>query len=200
MKNMFGKCMKKQKQLDQKIINMKVITLVFITYLLASCSFMNSQNIDIEKDKLCFDEKLTLLVLQENNLNREYFLKIESDEIIEYSIIYLGNIVNKENDTLRFVNLVRYSGYQEGARRGNGSFLIYDSNYKEIGRYYVGGASDVPDKVEGDSLYFNSSVQNEDCDQITAVGFKDSIPSEIFIGCTKEGEKSTGDIYSFSKK
>lgn len=151
---------------------------------------MNSGNKQSEDE---FDEKVNKLVLSENKKGEEYFFKVPSSKgILEYKVTYLGNIKTLQGDYLKFLNNVVFAGLYEDSKRASCTVNIYDTNNKKIGYYYVGGLIDAPQRVEGTNLVFN--YNNDRCNQTTSINFKDSIPHQIFISCTKEG----GDLYTFS--
>lgn len=138
-----------------------------------------------------FAEKVNKLVLSENKIGEEYFFKkISSKEILEYKIKYLGSIKTLEGDSLRFLINTVFTGLYEDSKRASCTVNIYGNKNKKIGYYYVGGDIGAPQKVEGSNLIF--SYNNDKCNQVTSINFKDSIPRQIFVSCTKEG----GDFYT----
>jgi hypothetical protein len=114
--------------------------------------------------------------------------------VLEYSTIYLGNIINSKNDTLKFITTNVFNGNYEGSKSGDGIISIYSSKNQRIGYYYIGGAIKKPFKILNNSLYLPS--QDSTCNQATTLIFKDSIPNKIFINCTEKG----GDLYNFEEK
>lgn len=144
----------------------------------------------IESDD--YYEKCRKLVLTENKIGQEYFFKLTQKEVDEFEITYIGSLKTAKGDTLKFINYINYFGLYEDSKRANGAVFIYDTQNKRIGLYHLGGAYDVPTKIEGSNLIF--SYENENCNQTTSISFLDSIPQKIFINCTKNG----GDFYSLT--
>lgn len=147
-------------------------------------------------DKIDYNERCRLLVLEENNPNQNYLFSKKGNQIDEQEIKYLGTVINNKNDTLKIVNYVSYTGLYDDAKRGSGELYIYNKKNEQIGFYYLGSATAVPNKIENNK--FLVFEYNNFCNQTTRISLKDSIPKNIFIQCTKEG----GDLYTFkaSKK
>lgn len=165
------------------------IPMLIIIILLLGCD--SSEQKEKEKD---FLYKTQDLVLSENKVNQEYFFKIMlKNKVAEYSTIYLGNIINNQNDTLKFVTTNIYSGNYEDSKGGDAIISIYNSKNQRKGYYYIGGAIKKPLKIIKNNLYL--PIQDTTCNQTTTLNFSNSIPNEIFINCT---EKS-GDLYKFEK-
>jgi len=164
-----------------------IITLFIIAILLLGCN--NSKKELKEKD---FLQKTQELVLSENKVDQEFFFKIMlKNEVVEYSTTYLGNIINSQNDTLKFVTTNIFSGNFDYSKGGDAIICIYNFKNQKIGYYYIGGAIKKPFKIVENNLYL--PIQDTTCNQTTTLSFKDSIPKEIFINCTEKG----GNIYKF---
>ncbi|MBX2925911.1 MAG: hypothetical protein KF746_27190 [Chitinophagaceae bacterium] len=171
---------------------MKSIIFILSIVLMVFAGCVNKSEMQKEVD---LDEKINKLVLSENKIGEEYFFKAPTSKgILEYEVTYLGSISTSKGDSLKFLNNVVFTGLYEDSKRASCTVNIYDTNNKKIGYYYVGGLIDAPQRVEGANLVF--SYNNGRCNQTTAVNFKDSIPHQIFVSCTKEG----GDVYTFSKE
>ena len=168
----------------------RIASIQFLLLVLISCDIRQRIDRPIENDD--FYEKCRKIVLSENKIHQEYFFKVAKNEINEFKLTYLGNIKTAEGDTLRFINAINYFGIYEDSKRANSKVFIYNTQNKRIGFYHLGGALDVPTKIEGSDLIF--SYENESCNQTTAISFLDSIPSQIFINCTEKG----GDLYTFT--
>lgn len=142
-----------------------------------------------------FEEKINELVLSENQVNQKYFFKIvHSNQVLEYQITYLGAVKTNKGRELKILNNVVYTGLYEETKRASATVIIYDAENRKLGFYYLGGAMDVPTKLDQGKLVFDYG--NERCDLSTSVSLKDSIPHQIFIACTKDG----GDVYLFSQE
>lgn len=168
----------------KSVVFLSIITLIFVT----GC--ISKKHKEKEDD---FESKINKLVLSENKIGQDFFFKAPvSKGVLEYKITYLGTITTSRGENLLFLNNVVFSGLSEDSKRASCTVNIYDSNKEKIGYYYVGGVIDAPQRVEGSGLVFN--YNNERCNQSTVINFKDSIPHQIFVSCTKDG----GDLYTFS--
>lgn len=170
----------------KSLVFISIISMLFVT----SC--VNQKHKGNEED---FEGKINKLVLGENKVGQDFFFKAPvSKGVLEYKVTYLGKIKNSRRGDLLFLNNVVFTGLNEDSKRASCTVNIYDGNKNIIGYYYVGGVIDAPQKVEGSDLVFY--YNNERCNQSTLINFKDSIPRQIFISCTKEG----GDVYTFAKE
>jgi|GEM_PF-1413673 len=143
-------------------------------------------------DESDYYEKCRKFILTEGRLGQDYYFSIEGRDLKAIKISYLGDIVTSKSDTLRVLNSINYWGASVGSMHATGRVFIYNSQNKRLGQYYVGGAIDLPSKVDNGSLVF--SYANDRCDQTTFVSLRDSIPKQIFVSCTNHG----GDIYTFT--
>lgn len=166
----------------------------FILFVFIGCDNGKSPEKLIKKplEKDDYYEKCRKLVLTENKIGLDYFFKLPKKEVDEFTITYLGTLKTAKGDTLKFINYIYFFGLYEDSKKANSSVFIYDAQNKRIGLYHLGGALDVPTKIEGSYLIF--SYDNENCNQTTAISFLDSIPQKIFINCTK----NVGDLYSLT--
>lgn len=178
--------MPRMKRALKNILSVEVLLLALI-----SCDNMQPNVKPVNKDD--YYEKCRKLVVSENIIGQEFIFNKSGKTIDKLNILYLGIIKTAQGDTLKFLNSVNYCGQYEDARKAKGAVFIYDNQNQKIGAYYLGGALDVPQKIEGTNLIF--SYNGESCSQTTIINFKDSIPQQIFINCTDKG----GDLYSFSK-
>jgi hypothetical protein len=171
--------------LKNSIINL------LLTCMLVSCDSQKpAANMKIEN----YYEKCRSLVLSENKPYEEYVFKVMKKEIIELHATYLGSIKTVKGDTLKFLNSINYFGLYEDSKRANGAVILYNEDDRFLGMYQVGNANSVAAKIEGTNLVFD--YNNGNCNQITLISFKDSIPKQIFVNCTKEG----GDLYTFTQE
>jgi hypothetical protein len=139
-----------------------------------------------------FYEKCRQLVLSENTIEQKYIFTIQKEELDELHVTYLGYIITKNKDTLKIVNSINYVGLYKESPRAHGAFFLYQKN-RLLGKFYVGGALEVPSRIEQNNLVFD--YHNEWCNQKTVIDLSDSIPTQLFINCTETG----GDLYNFSK-
>lgn len=169
----------------------KTVYIFYVTcFFLISCQ---EKKHVVKKDD--FPGKINKLVLSENKVDQEFYFKHPylNGSTIEYIIVYLGDIKTSDGKQLKFLKKVVLTGPYEDSKRGGCTVDIYDDSNEKIGHYYVGGIGDGPQKIENDNLVF--SYNNDRCDQTTKISFKDSIPGQIFISCTKGG----GDVFTFSR-
>jgi hypothetical protein len=167
---------------------MKTTTIILLIFFL----FLGCNNPNKKLIKKDFLDKIQELVLSENKIDQEYFFKVMlKNKVLEYRITYIGNVINTQKDSLKFVTTNIYSGNYEDSKGGDAIIWIYNSNNQKMGYYYIGGAIKTPLKIIKNNLFL--PIQNTNCNQTTTISFKDSIPKEIFINCTEKG----GDLYNF---
>ncbi|PZP50004.1 MAG: hypothetical protein DI598_06605 [Pseudopedobacter saltans] len=163
--------------------------LLFLFLLLVGCINKSKTSVsDID-----YYERCRKLVLEENEIGRKFLFSRMVDGIDEVHVTFLGVINIKRIGNVKVLNVVNYSGQNEGSRRGNGKMFLYNSENKELGLYYLGGASDVPTRLDNKNIIFD---KRDNCNETTVVNFSDSIPRNIFVKCTSSG----GDFYSFTVK
>ncbi|VXC03096.1 conserved hypothetical protein [Flavobacterium sp. 9AF] len=168
----------------------KLIILTFILFIV-SCS--KKKDTVAKKD---FLEKIQELVLSEDKIGQEYLFRILlENQFIEYKISYIGQIENNQKGKIKFLFLTTFSGLNEDSKRANSRLIIYkSSNNDKIGYYYLGGIYKDSIEISDNTLILPKSGEN--CNLTTEISFKDSIPDEIFINCTKSG----GDFYKFERE
>lgn len=154
--------------------------------------FIISCNNNIKKEKKISD-KILELILSEKKIGNKY--KISNNKpksILEYSIIYLGDL-NVKNNKISFLLLSIHSG-SYSPHQSNYLYL-YDNNQNKIGNYYI---SSYEPNIINDSVIFVESPNI--CKLKTSISFKDSIPNSIFIKCNLVNNKILGDIYNFENE
>ncbi len=138
------------------------------------------------------DEKIRLDVLEKNNIGKTFVYGSWNEKGgDETHLTYLG-IVTNGNIAYKLMTSCWIWGH---SKRATNRILIYDSNNKYLGNYYLTMRCDLPKKIKNNMLIFDRS-QCEDCDDIqSAVDFSNGIPESFFINCIK----NSGDVYSFDK-
>jgi len=111
----------------------------------------------------------------------------------ETHLKYLGVIKTEKED----FKIMTSSWYWGLSKRATSRILVFTSDNKYLGNYYVGMTYDLPEKIENNQIVFLHSECNK-CDKnvITRLAFEDRIPEEFFLEC-KDGY---GDFYSFAKE
>lgn len=168
------------------INNMKIYYYYYMFLFIAvGCSELSKKK---KEEPNTLIEKLQIIALEEKKIDQGYEFKIaNSHETLEYSISYLGALNNSGYKLI-------YTGILSGNKDSphfNAYISIYSRGLKNIGSYYI-GSNDKPE-LSNDSLVIRGIG---DCNQVTKIGLKDSIPKQIFINCTDKG----GDLYSFTNK
>jgi hypothetical protein len=173
-------------------MKIRYLTMTFVCFFL-SCKQPPSG----EQESKDFSSKLEDLVFEEKNSGTEFFLKIlEKKGVLEYKITYLGNIKNSEGHNLDFLYSTVYTGNYEDSKRAGSIIVLYLDN-KRYGAYQLGGGFNKnPTILENEMVI---GYNDSDCDQITHINFKDSIPKEIFVHCKEENGQMFGDIFNFSE-
>ncbi|MDR2919646.1 MAG: hypothetical protein LBV72_09830 [Tannerella sp.] len=164
----------------------KFVYLFYLSlYVLSACSNATSKNSD-------YESKIETLVLSENNQGVEYIFSVDDENnVLEYSITYLGKFKTSKNKVL-------YAEILNGNKispRLNTYLVIYDEQNNRLGKY--GSVTPKPE-VDGDNLLFKEKYG--DCNQPTTIDFKMNIPEQIFINCQEENGQMFGSSYSFSKE
>lgn len=153
----------------------------------------NTNNSTVIVEANNFFKKTQIITLSENNINIDYFFKINfHNKVVEHKHCFLGVIIQSNGKILKVLNSVTYSGFNEDSKRASSSVSIFNENNIFIGMYEVGAIWSLPKKIEGDNIIFE--YNDENCNQVSEINLRDSIPQRVFIPCTKEG----GDIYIFS--
>lgn len=167
------------------ISKMKIYYYYMLIFIAVGCSELSKQK-KVESNTLI--EKLQIIALEENKIDKGYEFKIaNSQETLEYSITYLGDLNNLGYKLI-------YTGILSGKKDSphfNAYISIYSQSLKNIGSYYI-GSNDKPE-LSNDSLVIRGVGY---CNQVTKISLKDSIPKQIFINCTEKG----GDIYIFTNE
>ncbi|MDY8137077.1 hypothetical protein U0D62_15775 [Aquimarina sp. 2201CG5-10] len=154
-----------------------------------------SKNIKTKKD---FGSSLEELVLSEGKIGQTYFLKEPVDKgVLERKITYIGE-TQSSSAQFKILYSIIYSGLYDDSKRANSSIIFYSKEGRELGQFFISGVYNSVPTVDGSKLLIRNEVNN--CNQITKINLKDSIPNEIFIHCKEENEKMLGDIYSFEKR
>lgn len=173
---------------------MKTIFFMGILFCFTGCNFLRD---DKQKQK-GLDEKLEELVLDEGKTGVEFFTKIGlAKEVLEYRMTYLGSIESTGKVKLKFISSTVYSGFYEDSKKANSIIVIYQDQ-KRLGYYYVGGGFNKTPIIFKDEIII--TYDDDNCDQVTHISFKDSIPNKIFIHCKKEKGQMFGDVYNFEKE
>ncbi len=138
--------------------------------------------------------KLHKLVLQKGIVDSEFiFGKWDGEkDKTETHIKYLGQFTTKSGKVFKIINSFWIWGL---SGRGTTRILIFDSENKYIGEYYIGGADELPEKLFDGKLIFNNK-NRKDCDKRvkTTVNLTNGLPKHFFLKCKGD----IGDIYSFT--
>lgn len=106
-------------------------------------------------------------------------------------IRYLGS---KKSDNGNEFKVLTWSRVWGPDKHTTGVIYVYNKKNIYVGRYILGDAWDLPNKVEKNSLIFNKKKKGCDPGAVTRIDFSEGHPKEIFLKCKGE----YGDIYSFS--
>lgn len=169
--------------------------IVFFTAVLLYCNSCNQSQKEKPKD---FSVRIEELIIDENKIGQEYFLKQSlAKGILEYKITYLGNVSCSKEGNLDFVYRTTYSGLYDDSKRANSIIVIY-KNKLRFGHYYLGGGFEIIPVILNNEL--TTKYNDEFCNLTTHINFEDSIPQKIFIHCKDENGNLFGDIYKFERE
>lgn len=167
------------------------------TFLFSLLFILNSCKKNKIQAKQDFATELKQLVLKQHERGQEYFIKVKKPKcVLEYEVAYIGDAYSKRDGLIKFVVFTVLSGNDEGSKRANSYVYLYGNDCALLGSYYVGGKFDVLPSIANDTFIFTAKSRH--CDRTTLIGFKDSIPQEIFLNCDEENGKILGDIYDFN--
>jgi hypothetical protein len=141
----------------------------------------------------CQDLKKSVLI--KNQINKEFFFDSTNTSIGQnlLYITYLGVIKDNSEEKFKIVIWRRIWGVNSHT---NGIIYIYDTNNNYLGKYMLGAASDLPNRIRNNKLFFkNTSNQNCKKSITTKISFSNGIPAQIFLRC----KGKNGDVYVFEK-
>lgn len=133
-----------------------------------------------------FAERCRLLALQDGEPGQRYTMHRDESDMNSVQLHYLGNVTTKGDSVLKFIAQVRRFGMTKDNIRTTATLHLYNAQNYPIGYYKLGGSDDVPRRLAGNSIIFDYT--NGACNQTTPINFADSIPSTLYIGCTKQGD------------
>lgn len=133
-------------------------------------------------------------VLYKNKVDTTFsFNKTSFSSILEYKLTYIGEIINNQNEHLKFLFVETYTGINKDSKRCKSTVVIYKDEVR-YGEYYIGGKyENIPFiKEESVVIIANTRKYNHIC-------FNKEIPLEIFIVYDEKGDKVYGDIYTLER-
>ncbi len=143
---------------------------------------------------LSYLEECEQFVLEQDKVGEEFVFKPDASKIPEYRFTYLGSVPTKNEGNVKILSLAILTGIYEDNKRGNGVVILFNNDNRFLGAYVLGDISSLLTKILGNELMF--SYNDASCDQETAISFYDSIPKQIFVGCSNFDGTILGDLYS----
>lgn len=143
--------------------------------------------------KLSYLEECEQFVLRQDKVEQEFVFKPDASMVPEYRFTYLGSVSTKNEGKIKILSLAILTGIYEDNKRGNGLVILFNNDNRFLGAYELGDISSLPTKVTENELMF--SYNDASCDQETAISFYDSIPKQIFVGCSKLEDLIQGNLY-----
>lgn len=131
-------------------------------------------------------------VLQIGIVDSEYiFGKWNGKGGTETHLRYLGQITSKRGKSYKIMNSVCLWGL---SCRATSRILVFDSQNRWVGEYYVGMTDELPNKLSNGKLIFTNTNRG-DCDKrlVTIVNLNNGLPKQFFLKCKGD----FGDIYTF---
>ena len=131
-------------------------------------------------------------IISSCNQNSNFKLNLSNDtELIKLEAIYLGSIITKSGNGIKFLNTIQYYQLKKYPLHASSGTFLFNKQNKRIGNYWYSSDWELPKRIAENSLVF--SYNNSYCKYDTSVSFYDSIPSFLFVPCSKFG----GNIYDF---
>ncbi len=126
------------------------------------------------------------------NQNSNFKLNLSNDsELIKLEAIYLGSIITKSGNEIKFLNTIQYYQLKKYPLHASSGTFLFNKQNKRIGNYWYSSDWELPKRIAENSLVF--SYNNSYCKYDTSISFYESIPSFLFVPCSKFG----GNIYDF---
>lgn len=136
------------------------------------------------------DASIRIETLENNEIGKKIIYgKWTENGGTETELTYLGTLKVDKAD----YKILNSSWIWGMSKRATNRIIIFDSENKYVGNYYVTTKCDLPNRIENENLIFKPS-ECEGCDKIeTKIHFNNGIPKEIFINC----KGKYGSLYSF---
>jgi hypothetical protein len=138
-------------------------------------------------------DELMAEMLKKNEIGKVFsFDYSRENEFNQLYFRYLGNIKASLGEEYKILNFSRVWGPN---KHSTGIIYIFNKENEGVGRYVLGDARDLPEKIEFNLLIFE--IKREGCDSgnVTKLDFSNGLKKEIFIKC----KGKFGDVYSLSQ-
>lgn len=184
------------------------INIISLTVLLVSCKSKNnlqsiasdfpssikevSRKNQIHLDSIYDNFRDSIISTCNQNTNSELNLSNDT-ELIKLEAIYLGSISTKSGNEIKFLNTMQYYQLKKYQLHVSSGTFLFNKQNKRIGNYWYSSDWELPKRIAENSLVF--SYNNSYCKYDTCISFYDSIPSFLFVPCSKFG----GNIYDFHR-
>lgn len=163
---------------------MKSITIISLLLILGLNSFGQNHDLLIRAE-----------VLRNNEVGKMFIYgKWTNEGGGETHLKYLGKFSTTDGRTFKIMTSTWYWGM---SKRATSRILVFNDKDQYLGNYYVGMVDELPYKLDGSELKFNSTK----CGEIKTFNtdFKNGLSKSIYVGCKGEnGEGIRGDFYSFN--
>lgn len=182
------------------------INIILLTVLLVSCKSKNnlqsiasdfpssikevSRKNQIHLDSIYDNFRDSIIITCNQNTNFELNLSNDT-ELIKLEAIYLGSIITISGNEIKLLNTIQYYQLKQYPVHASSGTFLFNKQNKRIGNYWYSSDWELPKRIAENSLVF--SYDNSFCKYDTSISFYDSIPSFLFVPCSKFG----GNIYVF---
>lgn len=131
-------------------------------------------------------------VFSENKINKSYEFDFSTKStFLKTKIKYLGLITTAKG---REFKLLTYKLIWGPNRHTTGIIYVFNMKNRFVGQYHLGGACDLPKKLEDGNLIFKPNNSQCGCDEQTSINLRKRLPLNIFIKC----HDGHGDVYPIS--
>jgi len=128
------------------------------------------------------DTKIRLKVLLTNNIDSTYVFGNWTDSTTETHLTYLGSLTTEDGKSFKILTSSWIWGL---SHRATNRILIYDENNLYLGNYYIDSFDELPTKLDGSNLVFETLIDND----LIAVNveLKDGLPDCIITDIGERG-------------
>ena len=133
-----------------------------------------------------------LKVLRAGRINKEFIFDNPKDGVADKAWLkYLGVVSSKKGARYKVLSFISVHGI---SFRGTTKVLIFDTDNKYLGCYFLGMTCEAPDSIRNNAIVFTGKKEcNCDPGRETLLNFKNGLPEKFFLPCRGE----MGDLYYF---
>jgi hypothetical protein len=159
---------------------MKKAILLLVVFL-STTKVINAQTIK--------SDGVRLRILRLNHVGKTYKLNTEDSTLTYFR--YLGKVRTAKGKAYKILTSTWIWGL---SHRATNRILVYTTDNRYVGNYYLTVIGDLPDHIKNNKLVFPNKGQDCDSQIVTYIDFSKGLPKEFFRKC----KGNSGDIYTFS--